>query len=97
MSNLSEPADLRVLDEVTTHLDASTIRALAIALRRFSGAIILITHDRWFSKVVVEGMELEDEPDAPMGQTYLVEKGSVRLVEGMSEYEKLAEKRAKRL
>ncbi|ORX38729.1 P-loop containing nucleoside triphosphate hydrolase protein [Kockovaella imperatae] len=85
------PPDLLVLDEVTTHLDAGTIRALAIALRSFSGAIILITHDRWFSKVVVEGMEIEEGDEAaPTGQTFLVEKGTVRLVAGMK-------KRAKRL
>jgi ATP-binding cassette subfamily F protein 3 len=36
----------RVLDEVTTHLDAYSIRALARALRSWQGAILLITHDR---------------------------------------------------
>jgi hypothetical protein len=36
----------RVLDEVTTHLDAYSIRALARALRSWAGAILLITHDR---------------------------------------------------
>ena len=87
-----------MLDEVTTHLDAPTIRALAIALRHFTGAIVLITHDRWFSKVVIEGQHMEeDEQEIAPGKTYLVEKGNVRLAEGgMGEYEKLAEKRAKR-
>lgn len=36
----------RLLDEVTTHLDLATIKALADALRTYEGAIILITHDR---------------------------------------------------
>ncbi|THG96693.1 hypothetical protein EW026_g5189 [Hermanssonia centrifuga] len=35
-----------LLDEVTTHVDAPTIQALALALRKFTGGIILITHDR---------------------------------------------------
>lgn len=37
---------IRVLDEVTTHLDAYSIRALARGLRDWDGAIVLITHDR---------------------------------------------------
>jgi ATP-binding cassette, subfamily F, member 3 len=40
---------------VTTHLDLPTIDGLAIALRRFKGAIVLITHDRSFCRVVIEG------------------------------------------
>ncbi|EJT98014.1 hypothetical protein DACRYDRAFT_5501 [Dacryopinax primogenitus] len=48
------PPPLLLLDEITTHLDLGTIRALARALRKFTGSIILITHDRWFCKVVIE-------------------------------------------
>ena len=36
----------RLLDEITTHVDAPTIQGLARALRNFTGGIILITHDR---------------------------------------------------
>ncbi|KAI5479106.1 Iron complex transport system ATP-binding protein [Pseudohyphozyma bogoriensis] len=45
-----------LLDEVTTHVDAPTIAALAVALKNFSGAIVLY-HSRpvWFSRIVVEG------------------------------------------
>jgi ATP-binding cassette subfamily F protein 3 len=39
-------AESSVLDEVTTHLDANTIKALAKALISYEGAIVLITHDR---------------------------------------------------
>lgn len=48
----------RLLDEVTTHLDLATIKALAVALRGFEGAIVLVTHDRWFCRVVIEGAPL---------------------------------------
>ncbi|GAA5936637.1 ABC-F family ATP-binding cassette domain-containing protein [Sporobolomyces koalae] len=48
------PPHLLLLDEVTTHLDFPTIKALAKALRLFRGAIVLITHDRWFSRYVIE-------------------------------------------
>ncbi|KAI0343208.1 P-loop containing nucleoside triphosphate hydrolase protein [Trametopsis cervina] len=49
---------LLLLDEVTTHVDAPTIQAIAIALRSFTGGIILVTHDRWFSRVIIEGCSL---------------------------------------
>ncbi|EIM83035.1 P-loop containing nucleoside triphosphate hydrolase protein [Stereum hirsutum FP-91666 SS1] len=64
------PPSLLLLDEVTTHVDAPTIQAIAVALQKFTGGIILVTHDRWFSRVVVEGCSLasagafgEDEED----------------------------------
>jgi ATP-binding cassette, subfamily F, member 3 len=41
-----KPPQLLLLDEVTTHVDAPTVEALARALRKFEGAIVLITHDR---------------------------------------------------
>ncbi len=37
-----------VLDEPTNHLDIESIQALSIALRRYDGTIILVSHDRWF-------------------------------------------------
>ncbi|KAI0761905.1 P-loop containing nucleoside triphosphate hydrolase protein [Irpex lacteus] len=52
------PPSVLFLDEVTTHVDAPTIQAIAVALRSFTGGIILVTHDRWFSRVVVEGCSL---------------------------------------
>ncbi|GAA6005938.1 hypothetical protein JCM11491_004066 [Sporobolomyces phaffii] len=69
------PPHLLLLDEVTTHLDFSTIKALSKALKSFSGGIVLITHDRWFSRCVVEGetfraasgIEDEDEDDENEG------------------------------
>ncbi|KAJ7167528.1 P-loop containing nucleoside triphosphate hydrolase protein [Mycena filopes] len=49
------PPPLLLLDEVTTHVDFPTIQALGRALKSFTGAIVIITHDRWFSRVVIEG------------------------------------------
>lgn len=46
---------LLVLDEVTTHLDSDTIQALALALQKYEGAILVVTHDRFFMRCVVEG------------------------------------------
>ena len=37
-------------DEVTTHLDADTILGLVQALREYDGAILVVTHDRFFMR-----------------------------------------------
>ncbi|KAG9638344.1 ABC transporter ATP-binding protein uup-1, partial [Aureobasidium melanogenum] len=52
---LWDPPHLLILDEVTTHLDPDTIQALGLRLRNYQGAILLITHDRFFMRCVVEG------------------------------------------
>ncbi|KAG9575748.1 ABC transporter ATP-binding protein uup-1, partial [Aureobasidium melanogenum] len=52
---LWDPPHLLILDEVTTHLDPDTIQALGLRLRKYQGAILLITHDRFFMRCVVEG------------------------------------------
>ncbi|PYP86238.1 MAG: ABC transporter [Blastocatellia bacterium AA13] len=40
--------DLLLLDEPTNHLDADTIAWLEQYLGRFSGALLIVTHDRYF-------------------------------------------------
>lgn len=44
---LNEP-DLLMMDEPTNHLDAESVEWLQEYLSRFGGAILLITHDRYF-------------------------------------------------
>ena len=44
---LSEP-DLLLLDEPTNHLDAETVSWLEKHLRDFKGAVMIVTHDRYF-------------------------------------------------
>ncbi|KAL5342455.1 P-loop containing nucleoside triphosphate hydrolase protein [Aspergillus crustosus] len=46
---------LLVLDEITTHLDFHTVTALASALSTFEGAILLVSHDRFMVRAVIEG------------------------------------------
>jgi ATPase subunit of ABC transporter with duplicated ATPase domains len=37
-----------VLDEPTNHLDLESIEALVEGLKKFSGTLVLVSHDRWF-------------------------------------------------
>ena len=45
---LIESPDLLILDEPTNHLDAETITWLEAHLARYRGALLLVTHDRYF-------------------------------------------------
>ncbi|CAK7267974.1 hypothetical protein SEPCBS119000_002822 [Sporothrix epigloea] len=56
-----------VLDEVTTHLDYETNTALRRALRTWPGAVILVSHDRWFMRGVIEGA-VDDEEGSTSGE-----------------------------
>src|SRR5258706_9013869 len=51
---LMRRADLLLLDEPTNHLDLDAVLWLEDWLRAFSGAVILITHDREFLDAVAE-------------------------------------------
>ena len=49
---LAAQPDLLLLDEPTNHLDAESIRWLEEYLQRFAGAVIFVTHDRYFLNVI---------------------------------------------
>ncbi|MDX2029652.1 MAG: ABC-F family ATP-binding cassette domain-containing protein [Blastocatellia bacterium] len=48
--------DLLILDEPTNHLDAETVEWLERYLRDFRGALLLVTHDRYFLDRVVRSI-----------------------------------------
>jgi len=48
---VSQP-DLLLLDEPTNHLDSESIRWLEAFLKTFPGAVIFVTHDRYFLDVI---------------------------------------------
>ena len=49
---LAGQPDLLLLDEPTNHLDAESIRWLEELLQHFPGAVIFVTHDRYFLNVI---------------------------------------------
>ncbi|MGM0415936.1 MAG: ABC-F family ATP-binding cassette domain-containing protein [Thermodesulfobacteriota bacterium] len=61
--------DLLLLDEPTNHLDAQTVQWLEEELLEYPGALILVTHDRYFLDRVV-------------GRMFEVEGGMVETYEG---------------
>jgi ATP-binding cassette subfamily F protein uup len=59
-SALITPSDLLILDEPTNHLDNTTIDWLEEYLNKRKGALLMITHDRYFlDRVVNEIVELD--------------------------------------
>ncbi|PYI07152.1 P-loop containing nucleoside triphosphate hydrolase protein [Aspergillus sclerotiicarbonarius CBS 121057] len=95
---------LLILDEVTTHLDFYTVTALSSALSRFNGAILLISHDRFLVRSVVEGKrdlehdleenfegieEESDEQPSRRRTVYVLKAGQLKEQEsGVEQFEK---------
>ena len=101
-----------VLDEITTHLDFYTVTALSIALSEWNGAILLVSHDRFMIRRVIEGekMAVDDDEDEGRGddtdqddetrrrEVYLLKSGKLKALSGgVSEFEQSLEKRVQNL
>lgn len=73
---LIAPADLLILDEPTNHLDNATIQWLEQFLANYQGALLLVTHDRYFlNRVTTHIYELDH------GNLYTYEGNYERFVE----------------
>ncbi len=59
---LLERPDLLILDEPTNHLDTHTVEWLEEELRALPGAVLLVTHDRYFLDRIVDRI-IEIEPE----------------------------------
>jgi len=74
---LLDPPNLLLMDEPTTHLDMSSIDALAYALDQFEGTLIFISHDVYFIRALanhvihVDGGKLTPYPG---GYQYYLDK-----------------------
>ena len=49
----ADEADLIILDEPTSHLDIETVESLEEYLCGFDGALLVVSHDRYFMDQVV--------------------------------------------
>jgi ATP-binding cassette ChvD family protein len=68
---LLEKPDLLLLDEPTNHLDAETVNWLEKHLREYHGAVLIVTHDRYFLDNVTSWvLELENGKGVPWKANY---------------------------
>lgn len=73
--------DLLLLDEPTNHLDAESIRWLEDYLKTFAGAVIFVTHDRYFLDVIATRILEIDQGKAfshPGNYTAFLESKAIR-------------------
>ncbi len=73
--------DLLLLDEPTNHLDAESIRWLEEYLKGFPGAVIFVTHDRYFLDVIATRIIEIDQGRAfshPGNYTAFLESKAIR-------------------
>src|SRR4029453_2641740 len=70
---LIETPDLLILDEPTNHLDAETITWLESYLPLYRGALLLVTHDRYFL-------------DRVTGRRMEIDRGQVQMFDGNYSY-----------
>lgn len=84
---LIQPADLLVLDEPTNHLDNESVEWLETHLSSYQGALLLVTHDRYFlNRVTNHIFELDK------GNFYIYEGNYEVFLEKKIERELLEEK-----
>ena len=97
---LLEKPDLLLLDEPTNHLDAESVLWLEQHLQKYPGAVIAITHDRYFLDNVAQWIAEVDRgklyPYEGNYSTYLEKKGQRLEVQGRKDA-KLAKRLAEEL
>lgn len=81
---LVHPCDLLLLDEPTNHLDAEMIGWLETYLQRFTGGILLVTHDRYFLERIAD-RTLE----VSFGKLYVYEGGYSAYLDGRARREEM--------
>ncbi len=97
---LLEKPDLLLLDEPTNHLDAESVQWLEQHLSQYEGAVLAVTHDRYFLDHVAQWIAEVDRgrlyPYEGNYSTYLEKKGARLEVQGKKDA-KLAKRLADEL
>lgn len=82
---LLTPADILILDEPTNHLDSAMNEWLEDYLKKYRGALIMITHDRYFLDTVVNRIVEIDK-----GKLYSYECNYLGFLERKAQREEIA-------
>ena len=83
---LIHPADILILDEPTNHLDSDMVAWLEDWLRRFRGALVMVTHDRYFLERVANHIT-----ELSRGKLYHYEANYSKYLELKEQREEMAE------
>jgi ATP-binding cassette subfamily F protein 3 len=70
---LVRPINLLILDEPTNHLDIQSRETLLAALNSFSGTVVLVSHDRYFLKSLIN-------------RVFEIDHGEMRVYNGHYDY-----------
>jgi len=70
---LAQPVNFLVLDEPTNHLDIASREVLLEALQDFEGTIMIVSHDRYFLKHLVN-------------RVFEIDHGQMKVFEGGYDY-----------
>ena len=70
---LARPLNFLILDEPTNHLDIQSREILLSALQKFTGTVVLVSHDRYFLRSLV-------------GRVFEIDHGEMIIYEGNYEY-----------
>jgi ATP-binding cassette subfamily F protein 3 len=92
----AEKADLLILDEPTNHLDIDAVEWLEDHLLDFKGAVLIVSHDRYFlDRTVTQVYELENARLRHYDGNYsqFVDKKAMDLERQRKEYEKNVKER----
>jgi ATP-binding cassette subfamily F protein 3 len=70
---LAKPLNFLILDEPTNHLDIQSREVLLDALQKYSGTVVLVSHDRHFLRSLVN-------------RVFEIDHGEMRVYEGDYKY-----------